>query len=161
MGKGELCVRGACVMIGYYGDEEKTKEVITAERWYRTGDIVTLDKDGYAKIEGRSKDMLIRGGENIYPVELEQIIHKHPDVMDVQVFGLPDHRLGEEACACIIPQPGSQLTAEAIKHFCKAEMAHFKVPRYIEFVEEYPMTVTKKVQKYKLRETMIEKYNLG
>ncbi|XP_067403582.1 medium-chain acyl-CoA ligase ACSF2, mitochondrial [Emydura macquarii macquarii] len=151
---GELQIRGYCVMLGYWEDPVKTKEVITEDGWYKTGDIAVLDKYGYCKIEGRCKDMIIRGGENIYPAELEQFLHTHPKIEEVQVVGVKDQRMGEEICACIRVKAGQECTAEEIKAFCKGKISHFKIPRYIVFVKKYPLTISGKIQKYKLREQM-------
>ncbi|NXS91807.1 ACSF2 synthetase, partial [Jacana jacana] len=151
---GELQIRGYCVMLGYWGDRAKTSEVITAEKWYKTGDLASLDEHGYCKIIGRCKDMIIRGGENIYPAELEQFLHTHPKVEEVQVVGVKDSRMGEEICACIRVRAGQSCTEEEIKAFCKGKISHFKIPRYIVFVSQYPLTISGKIQKYKLREQM-------
>ncbi|KAG6936996.1 acyl-CoA synthetase family member 2, partial [Chelydra serpentina] len=151
---GELQIRGYCVMLGYWEDPVKTNEVITDDRWYKTGDIAVLDKHGYCKIVGRCKDMIIRGGENIYPAELEQFLHTHPKIEEVQVIGVKDQRMGEEICACIRVKAGQECTAEEIKAFCKGKISHFKIPRYIVFMKKYPLTVSGKIQKYKLREQM-------
>ncbi|KAG1954724.1 medium-chain acyl-CoA ligase ACSF2, mitochondrial isoform X1 [Pimephales promelas] len=150
--QGELMIRGYCVMLEYWKDNEKTNECITKDRWYKTGDIATLDKFGYCKIEGRIKDMIIRGGENIYPAEIEQFLHTHPKVQEAQVVGVKDERMGEEVCACIRLKPGQECTAEELKAYCKEQIAHYKVPRYVTFVQGYPLTVTGKIQKQKLRE---------
>ncbi|XP_061867014.1 medium-chain acyl-CoA ligase ACSF2, mitochondrial isoform X2 [Colius striatus] len=151
---GELQIRGYCVMLGYWDDPDKTSEVVSAEGWYKTGDIASLDEHGYCKIIGRCKDMIIRGGENIYPAELEQFLHTHPKVEEVQVVGVKDSRMGEEICACIRVRPGQDCTEEEIKAFCKGKISHFKIPRYIVFVAQYPLTISGKIQKYKLREQM-------
>ncbi|NXN34128.1 ACSF2 synthetase, partial [Nycticryphes semicollaris] len=151
---GELQIRGYCVMLGYWGDPAKTSEVITAEKWYKTGDLASLDEHGYCKIIGRCKDMIIRGGENIYPAELEQFLHTHPKVEEVQVVGVKDLRMGEEICACIRVRAGQNCTEEEIKAFCKGKISHFKIPRYVVFVSQYPLTTSGKIQKYKLREQM-------
>ncbi|XP_026510397.1 acyl-CoA synthetase family member 2, mitochondrial isoform X2 [Terrapene carolina triunguis] len=151
---GELQIRGYCVMLGYWEEPAKTNEVITDDRWYKTGDIAVLDKHGYCKIVGRCKDMIIRGGENIYPAELEQFLHTHPKIEEVQVIGVKDPRMGEEICACIRVKAGQECTAEEIKAFCKGKISHFKIPRYIVFMKKYPLTVSGKIQKYKLREQM-------
>uniref|UniRef100_A0A8C8VE17 Medium-chain acyl-CoA ligase ACSF2, mitochondrial n=1 Tax=Pelusios castaneus TaxID=367368 RepID=A0A8C8VE17_9SAUR len=143
---GELHVRGYCVMLGYWEDSIKTKEVITDDRWYKTGDIAILDEYGYCKIVGRCKDMIIRGGENIYPAELEQFLHTHPKIEEVQVVGVKDQRMGEEICACIRVKAGQECTAEEIKAFCKGKISHFKIPRYIVFMKKYPLTVSGKVR---------------
>ncbi|NXX22090.1 ACSF2 synthetase, partial [Podargus strigoides] len=151
---GELQIRGYCVMLGYWDDPAKTSEVVTAEKWYKTGDLASLDEDGYCRIIGRCKDMIIRGGENIYPAELEQFLHTHPKVEEVQVVGVKDSRMGEEICACIRVRAGQDCTEEEIKAFCKGKISHFKIPRYVVFVGQYPLTVSGKIQKYKLREQM-------
>ncbi|NXG49468.1 ACSF2 synthetase, partial [Psilopogon haemacephalus] len=151
---GELQIRGYCVMLGYWDDPAKTNEVVTAEGWYKTGDLASLDEHGYCKIIGRCKDMIIRGGENIYPAELEQFLHTHPKVEEVQVVGVKDSRMGEEICACIRVRAEQDCTEEEIKAFCKGKISHFKIPRYIVFVDQYPLTVSGKIQKYKLREQM-------
>jgi len=157
---GELCTRGYSVMHGYWGDVEKTWEAIDSEGWMHTGDLATMDDEGYVNIVGRIKDMVIRGGENIYPREIEEFLYRHPQVQDVQVVGLPDARYGEELCAWIIPKPGQALTEEAVRDFCKGKIAHYKVPRYIRFVAEFPMTVTGKIQKFRIREAMSEELSL-
>ncbi|NXV48435.1 ACSF2 synthetase, partial [Uria aalge] len=151
---GELQIRGYCVMLGYWDDPAKTREVVTAEKWYKTGDLASLDEHGYCKIIGRCKDMIIRGGENIYPAELEQFLHTHPKVEEAQVVGVKDSRMGEEICACIRVRAGQNCTEEEIKAFCKGKISHFKIPRYVVFVSQYPLTVSGKIQKYKLREQM-------
>ncbi|KFV04108.1 hypothetical protein N339_07221, partial [Pterocles gutturalis] len=143
---GELQIRGYCVMLGYWDDASKTSEVVTAERWYKTGDLATLDEHGYCKIIGRCKDMIIRGGENIYPAELEQFLHTHPKVEEVQVVGVKDLRMGEEICACIRVRAGQDCTEDEIKAFCKGKISHFKIPRYVVFVGQYPLTVSGKVR---------------
>ncbi|XP_016124230.1 acyl-CoA synthetase family member 2, mitochondrial-like [Sinocyclocheilus grahami] len=150
--QGELMIRGYCVMLEYWKDDEKTQECITKDRWYKTGDIGSLDGYGYCKIEGRVKDLIIRGGENIYPAEIEQFLHTHPQIQEAQVVGVKDERMGEEVCACIRLKAGQECTAEEIKAYCKGKLAHYKVPRYVMFVQGYPLTVTGKIQKYKLRE---------
>ena len=151
---GELCTRGYSVMHGYWDDEAKTAEAIDAEGWMHTGDLATMDAEGYVNIVGRIKDMVIRGGENLYPREIEEYLYRHPKVQDVQVVGIPDPRYGEELCAWIIPKPGQTLTEDEIRLFCQGQIAHHKVPRYIRFVEAFPMTVTGKIQKFKIREAM-------
>uniref|UniRef100_A0A4W6E3G7 Medium-chain acyl-CoA ligase ACSF2, mitochondrial n=1 Tax=Lates calcarifer TaxID=8187 RepID=A0A4W6E3G7_LATCA len=143
---GEIMIRGHCVMLEYWGDKVKTEECITKEGWYKTGDIGSMDGYSYCRIEGRIKDMIIRGGENIYPAEIEQFLHTHP-----KVVGVEDARMGEEVCACIKLVDGQDCTAEEIKAFCKGQIAHFKIPRYILFVTSYPLTITGKIQKHKLR----------
>jgi fatty-acyl-CoA synthase len=150
--KGELLTRGYSVMLGYWGDEEKTRETIDAARWLHTGDLAVIDEQGFANIVGRSKDMVIRGGENIYPREVEEFLYRHPKVLDVQCVGVPDKKYGEELCACIIVRPGMAADADEIRAFCDGQIAYYKIPRYIRFVESFPMTVTGKIQKYLLRE---------
>ncbi|MDE2007919.1 MAG: AMP-binding protein, partial [Rhodospirillales bacterium] len=153
---GELCTRGYSVMQGYWNDPERTAEAIDAARWMHTGDLATIDAEGYCNIVGRIKDMIIRGGENVYPREIEEFLYRHAAIQDVQVFGVPDARYGEEIAAWIRVRPGMSLTAEDIAAFCAGQIAHYKVPRHIRFVEEFPMTVTGKVQKYLMRHAMAE-----
>ena len=152
---GELCTRGYSVMLGYWEEPERTLEAIDAARWLRTGDLATMDAEGYVNIVGRIKDLVIRGGENVYPREVEEFLYGHEAVADVQVVGVPDARYGEELCAWIRLRTGVQVSEEEIRSFCRARLAHFKVPRYVLFVEEFPMTVTGKIQKYKMREESI------
>ena len=151
---GELCVRGYNVMRGYWDDPERTAEDLDAQRWMHTGDTATMDEQGYVRIVGRSKDMLIRGGENIYPREIEEFLYTHPKIEQVEVVGVPDRRFGEEIAACVRLREGEQVTEEEIRAYCRGKLAHFKVPRYVRFVEEFPMTVTGKVQKFILREQL-------
>jgi fatty-acyl-CoA synthase len=159
--RGELCTRGYSVMLGYWGEPEKTAEAIDAARWMHTGDLAVMDEEGYLSIVGRSKDMVIRGGENVYPREIEEFLYTHPDVADVQVVGVPDQRYGEELCAWIRVREGAApLDADAVREFCGGRLAHFKVPRYVICVDEFPTTVTGKVQKYKMREASIERLGL-
>ena len=158
---GEFCTRGYSVMSGYWNDAEKTAQSIDGDGWMHTGDLAVMDADGYANIVGRIKDMVIRGGENIYPREIEEFLFTHPDIVDVQVVGVPDAKFGEELLAAVKLQDGAALDEEAIKAFCRGQIAHYKVPRYVSFVEEYPMTVTGKIQKFKLRETAIEELGLA
>uniref|UniRef100_A0A8C6LI91 Medium-chain acyl-CoA ligase ACSF2, mitochondrial n=1 Tax=Nothobranchius furzeri TaxID=105023 RepID=A0A8C6LI91_NOTFU len=150
--KGEIMVRGYCVMLEYWGDPCKTSECITKDGWYKTGDIGSMDAYSYLKIDGRSKDMIIRGGENVYPAEIEQFLHTHPKVKEAQVVGVEDVRMGEEVCACIKLVDGQESSPEEIKAFCKGQISHFKIPRYVLFVTDYPVTITGKIQKHKLRE---------
>ncbi len=157
---GELCTRGYLVMHGYWDDPARTREAIDAEGWMHTGDLATMDAEGYVNIVGRSKDMVIRGGENIYPREIEEFLYGHPQVQDVQVVGLPDAKYGEELCAWIIPRPGQHPTEDDVRAFCAGRIAHYKVPRYIQFVDAFPMTVTGKIQKFRIRETMRERLGL-
>ena len=154
---GELHTRGYSVMRGYWNDEARTAEAVDSDGWMHTGDLATIDDDGYCRIVGRLKDMLIRGGENIYPREIEEFLYEHPDILDVQVFGVPDPRYGEEVCAWIRLAEGASTTAEDIRGYCRGRIAHFKIPRYIEFVDEYPMTVSGKVQKNLMRDEMAKR----
>ncbi|MEA2480378.1 MAG: fatty-acyl-CoA synthase [Thermoleophilaceae bacterium] len=158
---GELCTRGYSVMRGYWDDAERTAEAIDAGGWMHTGDLATMDEQGYLKIVGRSKDMIIRGGENVYPREIEEFLYSHPDVADVAVVGVPDERYGEAVMAWIVPKQGASLDGDAIRDYCRERIAHYKVPRYVEAVDEFPMTVTGKVQKFKLRDMAIEQLDLG
>ena len=151
---GELCTRGYSVMRGYWNEPARTAEAIDPEGWMHSGDLASIDAEGYCSIVGRSKDMLIRGGENVYPREIEEFLYRHPKVREVQVIGIPDDRFGEEICACIMARDAS-LTADELRAFCKGQIAHYKVPRYVEFVDEFPMTVTGKVQKFILRDQML------
>jgi fatty-acyl-CoA synthase len=153
---GELLTRGYCVMPGYWKDPERTAEAIDGARWIRSGDIATLDEEGYCNIVGRLKDMLIRGGENIFPREIEEYLYTHPKIEEVEVFGVPDPKYGEEVCAWIKLRQGESLSAEEVRAFCEGRIAHFKIPRHVRFVEDFPMTVTGKVQKYVMRERMAE-----
>ena len=157
---GELCTRGYSVMLGYWDDEERTKEAIDPAGWMHTGDLGTIDEEGYANIVGRIKDMVIRGGENVYPREIEEFLYRHPKVADVQVVGIPDEKYGEELCAWIILRPGESASDEDIRDFCRDQIARHKIPRHIRFVESFPMTVTGKVQKFVMRETMIKELGL-
>jgi fatty-acyl-CoA synthase len=157
---GELCTRGYSVMLGYWANAEATAGAIDAARYMHTGDIATMDDDGYVNISGRIKDMVIRGGENVYPREIEEFLYTHPAVKDVQVIGVPDERYGEELCAWVILNDGAEAGEQQIKDYCKGQIAHYKIPRYVMFVDGWPMTVSGKVQKYKMRETSIEKLGL-
>jgi fatty-acyl-CoA synthase len=159
--QGELCTRGYLVMKGYDGEEEATARAIDSEGWLHTGDLAVMRADGNFKITGRAKDMIIRGGENIYPREIEEFLYTHPKIADVQVVGLPDLRLGETTCAWIRLKEGESLTEHELKEFCRGKIAHFKVPQYVRFVEAFPMTVTGKIQKFKIRKTEIERLGLG
>ncbi|MED1852371.1 AMP-binding protein [Brevibacillus borstelensis] len=158
--QGELCTRGYLVMKGYYNMPEHTAKAIDHEGWLHTGDLATVDEDGYYRITGRLKDMIIRGGENIYPREIEEFLYTHPKVLDVQVVGVPDAKYGEQVLACIKVKPGEELTEEELLAYCEGKIARFKVPRYIQFVSEYPMTASGKIQKYKLREQAISAFGL-
>ncbi|MDB5427579.1 MAG: acsB [Phenylobacterium sp.] len=157
---GELCTRGYSVMLGYWDDAARTAEAIDAAGWMHTGDLATIDADGCANIVGRIKDMVIRGGENVYPREIEEFLYRHPAIQDVQVIGVPDAKYGEELCAWIVLKPGCSLTPEAVREFCKGQIAHYKIPRHIRFVEGFPTTVTGKVQKFAMREAMIAELDL-
>lgn len=159
--RGELLTRGYSVMLGYWDDEANTRAVIDPDGFMHTGDLATIDPEGYGNIVGRVKDMVIRGGENVYPREIEEFLYRHPAVQTVQVFGVPDPRYGEELACWIILRPGAGATAEEIRAFCRASIAHYKVPRYVEFVDEIPMTVTGKAQKFRMRDAMIEKLGIG
>ncbi|MDP2222500.1 MAG: AMP-binding protein [Hydrogenophaga sp.] len=158
---GELCTRGYSVMHGYWDDPAKTAEAIDAEGWMHTGDLATMDAEGYVNIVGRIKDLVIRGGENVYPREIEEFLYRHPAVQDVQVVGVPDPKYGEELCAWIIAKPGQALDEDTVRAFCKGQIAHYKVPRYIRFVDSFPMTVTGKIQKYKIRDAMKDQLGLA
>jgi fatty-acyl-CoA synthase len=153
--KGEICTRGYSVMQGYWNDPEKTAETIDAAGWLHSGDIATMDAFGYVRIVGRIKDMIIRGGENVYPREVEEFLYQHPAISEVQVFGIPDKKMGEEVCAWVQLNEGATLSADDIKAFCKDQITHFKIPRHIRFVSEYPMTVTGKIQKFVMRDEML------
>jgi len=157
---GELCTRGYSVMLGYWGDEAKTREAIDAGGWMHTGDLAVIDDEGYCNIVGRIKDMVIRGGENIYPREIEEFLYAHPKVLDVQVVGIPDQRFGEELCAWIIVREGEGLTEDEVRAYCQGQIAHYKIPRYIRFVDSFPMTVTGKIQKFQIRQKMKEELGL-
>jgi fatty-acyl-CoA synthase len=151
---GEFCTKGYSVMRGYWGDAERTHEAIDAEGWMHTGDLATMDGEGYVNIVGRIKDMVIRGGENVYPREIEEFLYSHPAVSDVQVIGVPDRKYGEELCAWIVLKSDQRATEEDIRSFCKGRIAHYKVPRYVKFVKAFPMTITGKIQKFVMRDLM-------
>ncbi|MFZ5871312.1 MAG: AMP-binding protein [Actinomycetota bacterium] len=154
---GELCTRGYSVMLGYWDEPEKTAEAVDAAGWMHTGDLAVMDDAGYVNISGRIKDMVIRGGENIYPREIEEFLYSHPDVADVQVIGVPDEKYGEELMAWVVLRPGAEpLTAEALRAFCQGKLAHYKIPRYVHCVDGFPMTVTGKVRKVEMREQAVE-----
>jgi fatty-acyl-CoA synthase len=154
---GELCTRGYSVMVGYWEQPDKTAEAVDTARWMHTGDLAVMDEDGYLAITGRIKDMVIRGGENIYPREIEEFLYSHPDILDAQVIGVPDAVYGEELMAWIRLRPGAEpLTAESLRAFCSGQLAHYKIPRYVHLVEEFPMTVTGKVRKVEMRERSVE-----
>ncbi|MDP3691725.1 AMP-binding protein [Bradyrhizobium sp.] len=158
--RGELCTRGYSVMLGYWDEPEKTAEVLDAAGWMHTGDIAIIDAEGYCNIVGRIKDMVIRGGDNLYPREIEEYLYRHPKIQDVQIFGVADTRYGEELCAWIRVRPGETLTADEVRSFCQGQIAHNKIPRYVEFVEEFPMTVTGKIQKFLMRDAVEAKLGL-
>jgi fatty-acyl-CoA synthase len=157
---GELCTRGYSVMLGYWNEPAKTAEAIDAARWMHTGDLAVMDEAGYLNIVGRIKDMVIRGGENIYPREVEEFLYAHPAIEDVQVIGVPDLKYGEELCAWIRLRPGQELSPEQVREYCQGKIAHYKIPRYIRFTADFPMTVTGKIQKFKMRETSISELGL-
>ena len=157
---GEMCTRGYSVMLGYWDEPEKTAEAIDAGRWMHTGDLAVMDNAGYLNIVGRIKDMVIRGGENVYPREVEEFLYTHPAIEDVQVIGVPDEKYGEELCAWVKVRPGAELTAEDVRAFCVGKIAHYKIPRYVHFTQDFPMTVTGKVQKFKMREASIAEFGL-
>jgi fatty-acyl-CoA synthase len=157
---GELLTRGYSVMVGYWNDPERTAEAIDSARWMHTGDLATMDDEGYVNIVGRSKDMIIRGGENVYPREIEEFLYTHPEVSDVSIIGVPDERYGEEIMAWVQLREGASLSEDELKDFCRGTIAHYKVPRYVKFVDEFPMTITGKVQKFKMRDAAIEELGL-
>ena len=157
---GELCTRGYSVMLGYWGDAEKSAEVVDAAGWMHTGDLANLDAEGYCNIVGRIKDMVIRGGENLYPREIEEFLFTHPKIQAVGVFGVADQKYGEELCAWIMLRDGETMTEEEVRDFCRGQIAHQKIPRYVEFVNEFPMTVTGKVQKFVMRRDVEERFGL-
>jgi fatty-acyl-CoA synthase len=158
---GELIARGHGIMKGYYNKPAETAAAVTADGWLHSGDLALETPDGYYRITGRIKDLIIRGGENVYPREIEEYLHTHPAILDVQVVGLPDERFGEEVCAWVRLRPDAALTEEQLKDFCRGRIAHYKVPRYVVFVDDYPTTVTGKVQKFRLRELGVERFGLG
>jgi fatty-acyl-CoA synthase len=158
---GELLTRGYLVTPGYWNDEEKTREAIDAAGWMHTGDLATIDPDGYCNIVGRIKDMVIRGGENVYPREIEEFLYRHPKIQDVQVIGVPDPRYGEELCAWIRLRDGEAASVEEIRTFCQGQIAHYKIPRYVKFVDGFPMTVTGKIQKFLMRQQMIDELGVS
>jgi fatty-acyl-CoA synthase len=158
---GELCTRGYAVMAGYWDQPDKTAEAIDADGWMHTGDLARMDEDGYVVIEGRIKDMVIRGGENIYPREIEEFLYTHPAIQDVQVIGVPDETYGEELMACIILKPGAErLDEAAVTEFCRGKLAHYKIPRYVDVRESFPMTVSGKIRKVEMREEAVARLGL-
>jgi fatty-acyl-CoA synthase len=158
---GELCTRGYSVMLGYWDDRERTDEAIDAARWMHTGDLATMDDEGYVKIVGRSKDMIIRGGENVYPREIEEFLYGHDAITDAAVYGVPDPRYGEAVMVSVILREGAELTEDELREFCQGRIAHYKVPRYVKFVDGFPMTVTGKVQKFVMRDEAVEELGLA
>ena len=158
--KGEICTRGYSVMLGYWNDEAKTKETIDEARWLHSGDIGIMDEEGYVRVVGRTKDMVIRGGENIYPREIEEFLYTHPKIQEVQVFGVPDNKMGEAVCAWVKLHGDAKMRESDIKTYCADKIAHFKVPQFVRFVDEYPMTVTGKIKKFEMREEMISMLNM-
>jgi fatty-acyl-CoA synthase len=158
---GELCTRGYSVMLGYWAEPDKTAEVIDAGRWMHTGDLAVMDGGGYLNIVGRIKDLVIRGGENVYPREVEEFLYSHPAIEDVQVIGVPDEKYGEELCAWVKLRPGAELSIEELRAYCTGKIAHYKIPRYVRITTEFPMTVTGKVQKFKMRETSVAELGLA
>jgi fatty-acyl-CoA synthase len=159
--QGELCVRGYSVMRGYYNNIEATQAAIDEAKWLHTGDLAVMTQDGYFKITGRIKDMIIRGGENIYPREIEEFLYTHPSIADAQVIGVPDQKYGEEICAWIKLRDGHTLTEEEVKEYCREKIARYKVPKYIKFVDNFPTTVTGKVRKVEMREISVRELGLG
>ena len=157
---GEFLTRGYSVMLGYWNNPEKTAEAIDSARWMHTGDLAVMDEEGYVNIVGRAKDMIIRGGENVYPREIEEFLYSHPAIKDISVIGIPDEKFGEEIMAWVIPREGSSITEDEIRDFCRGKIAHFKIPKIIKFVDEFPMTVTGKVQKYVMKQQSVEELNL-
>jgi fatty-acyl-CoA synthase len=158
--QGELWTRGYHVMKGYYKMDDKTAEVLDDDGWLHTGDLAVMDENGYVKITGRAKDMIIRGGENVYPREIEEFLYTHPGILDVQVYGVPDEKYGEQVAVAVRRRPDSELTEEDVKEYCRGEIARYKIPAYVDFVEDYPMTASGKIQKYKLREAAVERHGL-
>ncbi|MCU1692781.1 MAG: AMP-binding protein [Frankiales bacterium] len=158
---GELCTRGYSVMLGYWGEPDKTAEAVDADGWMHTGDLAVMDDAGYLNVVGRNKDMVIRGGENVYPREIEEFLYSHPAIEDVQVVGVPDPRLGEELCAWVRLKPGESLTDEELRAYCTGRLAHYKVPRYLLVTDEFPMTVTGKVQKFRMRDDAVARLGLA
>ncbi|MGZ6143424.1 MAG: AMP-binding protein, partial [Myxococcales bacterium] len=157
---GELCTRGYLVMLGYWGNEAETRKAIDASRWMHTGDLATMDEDGYVNIVGRIKDMIIRGGENIYPREIEEFLYTHPAISDVQVIGVPSEKYIEEVMAWVKLKPGAEVTESGLTAYCKGKISTYKIPRYWKFVDSFPMTVTGKIQKFKMRDMAVEELGL-
>jgi len=159
--KGELLTRGYCVMKGYWEDPARTTEAIDTDGWMHTGDLATIDAEGYCNIVGRVKDMLIRGGENVYPREIEEFLLTNPAIQQAQVFGVPDERYKRQVCAWLVMAPGESMDEDAVRAFCKGQIAHYKIPRYVRFVSEFPMTITGKPQRFLMRDKMIEELGLS
>ncbi|MDH5290899.1 MAG: AMP-binding protein, partial [Acidimicrobiia bacterium] len=157
---GEFCTRGYSVMIGYWNDPQRTAEAVDAKGWMHTGDLAEMDVDGYVNIVGRIKDMIIRGGENVYPREIEEFLYGHPRIRDVQVIGVPDARYGEEIMAWVQTEDGAEITVEEVREYCQGKIAHYKIPRYVAVTQDFPMTVTGKIQKFKLRDDAVERFGL-
>jgi fatty-acyl-CoA synthase len=157
---GELCTRGYSVMLGYWNNADASAKAIDGARWMHTGDLALMDDEGYVNIVGRIKDMIIRGGENVYPREIEEFLYTHPQIQDVQVVGLPDEKYGEEIMAWVKLKPGATTTSEEVRDFCRGRIAHYKIPRYVKFVEAFPMTVTGKIQKFIMRNQSIQELGL-
>jgi fatty-acyl-CoA synthase len=157
---GELCTRGYSVMLGYWNNPEATQKAIDPARWMHTGDLATLDAEGYINIVGRIKDMIIRGGENVYPREIEEFLYRHPKIQDVQVIGVPDAKYGEEIMAWVKVKTGVTATDEEVRDFCRNQIAHYKIPRYVKFVDSFPMTVTGKIQKFIMRQQSVQELGL-
>jgi len=158
---GEFCTRGYSVMLGYWNNEAATRASIDAGRWMHTGDLAVMDDEGYVNIAGRIKDMIIRGGENVYPREIEEFLYRHPKIKEVQVIGVPDQKFGEELMAWIQPKEGEALTEADVKAFCQGQIARYKIPRYVKFVNGFPMTVTGKIQKFVMRQQSIDELGLS
>jgi fatty-acyl-CoA synthase len=158
---GEICTRGYLVMRGYWGDPVGTAQVVDADGWMHTGDLGVLDQDGYLNIVGRAKDLVIRGGENIYPKEIEDLLFGHPAIASAQVIGVPDERMGEELMAWVALKDGAQLSSDELQAWCRERVSRFKVPRYVKFTDEFPMTVTGKVQKFKMRQLAVAELGLS
>jgi long-chain acyl-CoA synthetase len=157
---GELMLRGPVVMQGYYGNEEATRETIEPDGWLHSGDVARMDEEGYIHLVDRTKDMIIRGGENVYPREIEEFLYTHPGISGVQIYGVPDEKYGEEVAAAIVLKEDASLTEDDVEEFCRDEIARYKIPKYVDFVEEFPMTGSGKIQKFKLRDEAVERYGL-
>jgi fatty-acyl-CoA synthase len=158
--QGELCARGYMVMKGYYRMPEETAKVIDGDGWLHTGDLAIMDENGYCKITGRIKQMIIRGGENIYPKEIEEFLYTHPKISDVQIYGVPDRKFGEQVMASIILKKGVEMTEDEVRAFCRGRIANYKVPKYVKFVDSFPMTASGKIQKFKMRDMAIKELQL-